>query len=223
MAEHFKDLKNYKNKKIATVRLSTGDIVFKGALTETGIDWKKDVAFSELDTPASVVEAVKKGSVDAGIVWSPYRTLAQSQGLMVVKQSGEVYKNHVCCMQVALTSKLNEDPKSYESFERSLIKAYSFLINNKEETIDIISKYVKIDKKVIEEEAYGTFIGNSPDPSKAEIERTWKLMNDAGFISSDVNIDTHINTGIYKNALDDILTKYAQDEVYKKLKADFKE
>ena len=63
-----KDLKVYKGKKIALVKLSTGDVVFKGALKKAGIDWKKDITFVEFGSAAAVVEAVKKGAVDAGLV-----------------------------------------------------------------------------------------------------------------------------------------------------------
>jgi len=63
-----KDLKVYKGKKIGLVKLSTGDVIFKGALKKAGIDYKKDVSFIEFGTVAAVVEAVNKGAVDAGLV-----------------------------------------------------------------------------------------------------------------------------------------------------------
>jgi NitT/TauT family transport system substrate-binding protein len=91
-AELFKDLKNFKGATIGAVRLATGDVVFRAALHEAGIDWKKGLTIKDFDSPAAVMEAVKKGTLDAGLVWIPYFTLAEKQGLVVVKYSGDVIK-----------------------------------------------------------------------------------------------------------------------------------
>lgn len=222
-ADQFKELKNYKGKTIAVVRLATGDIVFRGALSDTGIDWRKDLTINELESPAAVLEAVKKGSVDAGLIWIPFRKLAEDQGVVVVKQSGELLHNHTCCRQVALTSKLKENPGDYVKFLTALIKAYKFYRTNQEDTIDIIGKYVKVDKAVIRAETYGLHISSSPDPNKATVVQFWDYMNKVGYIDSDLKIEKYVNTNLYKKALANILKKYPQDPVYLKLKADFQE
>lgn len=220
-AAEFNDLTNYKGKTIATVRLSTGDVVFRGALLDEGVNWKTDVTFNELDSPAAVLEAVKKGSVDAGIVWTPYVKMAEQQGLKVVKYSGDLLAKHTCCRQVALTEKINSNPKDYEKFTAALIKAYKFYLQNPDETVDIISKYVKLDKELIKEETYSGHISSNPDPNKKGVEAFWAFMNKTGYIESDKNIDDYINTDIYKNALEGVLKENPNDEVYLKLKADF--
>lgn len=222
-ADQFKDLKNYRGKTIAVVRLATGDVVFRGALQEAGIDWRKDLTIHELDSPATVLEAVKKGSVDAGLIWIPFRKIAEDQGLVVVKQSGVILHNHTCCRQVALTSKLKENYGDYTKFLTALIKAYKFYCTNQEDTLEIISKYVRVDKEVIKAETYGPFIHSSPDPDKATVVQFWQYMKKAGYIASDLPIDKYINTELYKTALTNILKEYPNDPVYQKLKADFKE
>lgn len=221
-AEQFKDLKNYKGKTIGTVRLATGDVVFRGALLDAGVDWRKDLTIKELDSPAAVLEAVKKGSVDAGIVWTPFIKMAEQQGLQIVKYSGELMKLHACCRQVAQTAKIKENPADYEKFMTALIKAYKFYQENQDETVDIIANYVKIDKAIIKAETYSGHIFSIPDPDRAGVVKFWDLMNKAGYISSDIKIENHINTDIYKNALDGLLKQQPEEAVYKKLSADFK-
>jgi len=221
-ADQFKELTDYKGKTIATVRLSTGDVVFRGALLDAGIDWKKDLTINELDSPAAVLEAVKKGSVDAGIVWTPYIKMAENQGLKVVQYSGDLAKLHTCCRQVALTSNIKEKPQEYEKFTSALIKAYKFYQENKEETVEIISKYVKIDKDIIKEETYGGHIFSMPDPDKLGVIKFWNVMNKVGYIQSDLKIENFIDTDIYKNSLDKILKENPEDKVYKRLKSEFK-
>ena len=222
-AGELKDLKSFKGKTIATVRLATGDIVFRGAFARAGIDWKKDLTIQELETPAAVLEAVKKGSVDAGIVWTPYRQLAQQQGLALVKFSGEVFPNHPCCRQVALTEKIKANPQDYEKFSAALIKAYKFYQTDHAESINILAKYIKVDKAVLEGETYGGHISSNPDPNKQGVIEFWNFMKQIGYIESDINIEDHINTAIYKSALESVLKSSPNDEIYTKLKADFKE
>mgnify|MGYP000869558008 CR=1 FL=1 len=222
-AKELKELENFKGKTIATVRLATGDVVFRAALKDAGIDWEKDLTINELDSPAAVFEAVKKGSVDAGIVWTPYIKLAERQGLEVIKYSGDLVEMHTCCRQVALTSKIKEKPEDFEKFLAALIKAYKFYLENQDETVDIISKYAKIDKDIIKEETYGGHMSSIPDPDKGGVVKFWELINKSGYISSDLNIEDFIDTSVYKNALDSVLKQYPNDPVYKKLKEDFKE
>jgi len=221
-ADQFRDLQNYKGKTIATVRLATGDVVFRGSLLEAGVDWRKDITIKELDSPAAVLEAVKKGSVDAGIVWTPYIKMGEKQGLKPVKYSGELQKLHPCCRQVAPTAKIRENPGDYEKFMTALIKAYKFYQGNQDETVDIIANYVKIDKEIIKAETYSGHIFSIPDPDRAGVVKFWEFMNKSGYISSPVKIEDHINTDIYKNALEKLLKQYPDDAVYKKLSADFK-
>lgn len=222
-AKQFKDLKNYKGKTLAVVRLATGDIVFREALFEAGIDWRKDLTIHELESPAAVLEAVKKGSVDAGLIWIPYRKIAQDQGLVVVKQSAELMPGHTCCRQVTLTSKLKENTRDYTKFLTALIKAYKFYRTHHNETLDIISKYIKVDREIIKAETYGAHIHSSPDPNKQSVIKFWEYMNNAGYINSDLPITKYINTGIYQAALNGILKRYPKDPIYLQLKADFKE
>lgn len=224
-AEEYKDLKNFKGKTLASVRLSTGDIVFRGGFTEAGIDWKKDLTINELESAAAVLEAVKKGSADAGIVWTPYRKMAEEQGLALVQYSGDVegMEDHPCCRQIAMTDKVKANPEDYGAFTAALIRAYKFYTESKQESIEILSKYVKIDKAILEKETYGEHISSNPDPNKEGVKKFWDFMKKEEYISSNINIENHINTTVYKNALDSILKKYPDDEVYKKLKAEFKE
>jgi NitT/TauT family transport system substrate-binding protein len=104
----------------------------------------------------------------------------------------------------------------------ALIEAYQFYQKNHEETINLLSKYVKIDKDILQTETYGGHILSNPDPNKDGVVDFWKYMNKVGYISSGLKIEDHINTEIFKNALDSVLKQNPNDAVYQKLKADFK-
>lgn len=93
-AEELSDFNNYKGKKLGLVRMSTGDVVFRAALVNAGLVPGEDVEIVELGSGAEIMEGVKKGELDAGAIWVPQLSNAESQGLEVACLSGEVLPNH---------------------------------------------------------------------------------------------------------------------------------
>lgn len=222
--DELKDIKNYKGKKIASVRLSTADVIFRGALLDAGIDWKQgDAQMIEMESPAATMEALKKGRVDAALIWTPYVAMAEDLGVKVAMYITDLYENNVCCRQAVLRDNLKDHPELWENFMTALIKAYDFYQNNHEETIDITAKYVRVDKKYLEKETYAadaTMIC-SPDPMKSSVNKYWGIMKQTGFIKTDIDINDHIETAIYKTALDKMIARYPDNPNYQKLVADF--
>jgi NitT/TauT family transport system substrate-binding protein len=221
-AERFKDLKNFRGATIGAVRLATGDVVFRAALHEAGVDWKKDLTIKEFDSPAAVMEGVKKGTLDAGLVWIPYFTLAEKQGLKVVKYSGEVIKGHTCCRQVALTSTLKERQGDFEHFLTALLKAYKFYLTDRNGTVDVVAKYVQIDKADLLTDIYGGHLLVSPDPHRKSVLQFWDFMKKIDYVNSNEPIDKHINTKLYANALSALQNKEPKEKLWKTLEKDFK-
>ncbi len=221
-AARFKDLKNYRGATIAAVRLATGDVVFRAALHEAGIDWRKDLTIKEFDSPAAVQEAVKKGAVDAGLTWIPYYTMAEKQGLVVVKYSGDLLKSHTCCRQVALTSTLKERQADFEKFLTALLRAYRFYQTNRNETVDIVAKYVQIDKQDLFKDIYGGHLLVSPDPHKRSVVQFWDFMKKADYITSTEAIDNRVNTQIYASALAALEKREPKEKLWQSLDKEFK-
>jgi NitT/TauT family transport system substrate-binding protein len=221
-AEQFKHLKNYVGKTIATVRLSTGDVVFRGGLHSAGVDWKNQVTIKELDSPGAVLEAVKKGSVDAGILWPPFLTLAEQQGLKVALRSGDILPSHTCCRQVALTQKIRANEADYVKFVRALIRAHAFYKAHPDETVDVTGKYVQIDKAILKKDLYNGNLYLSPDPEKSSILSFWNYMNRAEYVISTTRIEPHISTEIFRKALESLIIEHPNEKDFKALKASFK-
>ncbi|BBB93433.1 MAG TPA: ABC transporter substrate-binding protein [Methylomusa anaerophila] len=220
-AERFKNLQGFIGAKVATVRLATGDAVWRSALTKAGIDWKNQVAIQELDSPTTVLEAVKKGSADAGLVWVPFSEMAEQQGLKVVEWSSKYMDAHTCCRVVALDDKLKSNREAYVRFSRALIRAYDFYINNQDETVEILSKYVKLDKAMIKQATYSGHIHSIPDPDKKRFTAFWDAMKSAGYIQSDLDISKYIDSSVYKEALQQLRNREPQNATYVNLEKDF--
>ncbi len=220
-AKDLADLNNWKGKKIATIAMSNGDLIYKAALKKAGIDWKKDVTFLELGSPNAVLEAVKTGKADGGIIWIPYEILAQKQGLAIASYSYQYYDNHPCCRIALKTETLNEDRDTYVKFEKGLIKAYKFFSENQNESVDDIQKYVNVDKDVIRQSTWNNYFYASPDPNKNGVVEYYQMMKDSGYIDTDVKIEDHIDSTVYKQALDELIKENPDDQFYQNLLSEY--
>jgi len=222
--EKFKNLENFRGKKIGSAKLTTGDVIFRGALQKAGLDWRKDVTIVELPGVGAVVEAVKKGEVDAGIVFSPHFSLAEKNaGLKVAAYIADFAPNYTCCRLDANTKDFEARKDAYKHFLRAEIKAYKFYKENPDETVQIFTKALKIDEDIIRADTYTnkTFASN-PDPLKKGTLEFWKNMRDVGYVTEDYPVEKHINTEVYRKALDEILAENPNDKTYQELDAFFK-
>ena len=216
-ADEFKDIKNFKGKTIATVRMSTGDVVFRNALHDAGLNWSTDVTIQELKSPSVVLDAVKSGKVDVGIVWLPYQQVAETQGLKIVQYGDTFYPNHPCCRFVVTASTLGQDRDTLVKFEKALIEAYNYIKTNPDQSVADVQKYVDFDKTVIADSIFSEHFNYSPDPNKKAIEQWWKMVNTIGYIHSSEDIDKHIDTSVYKQALDELIKDQPNNQNYQDL------
>jgi NitT/TauT family transport system substrate-binding protein len=216
---NFKDLIIFKGKTIATVRASTGDIHFRDALTNAGLDLKKDITIQELASPSAVLEAVKAGKVDAGLVWTPFMELAQSQGLKVVLYTGDFYPKHPCCRIAVLSDELTANRDTYVRFDKALIESYKWLSENPDASVDVVGKYVDVDRSVLKDAMTNGKTYNSPDPNTKGIDKIYTMMKNMNYINTTVNIDDHIDKTVYKQALDELSKANPNDQFYQNQQA----
>jgi NitT/TauT family transport system substrate-binding protein len=211
-----KTLENYRGKKVALVKLSTGDVVFRLALKKAGLDPAKDFTRIEFPSPGTVVEAVLKGEVDAGIVFSPHFSLAEKRGLAVAHYIADFHPNYTCCRLTANTADFNARKEEYGKFLSALIKAYRFYQTNEDETVKIFTDALKIDEDVIRKDTYTKRVFESnPDPLKKGTLEFWQAMIDSDYVANKAfPVEKHIDTATYKSALDAIVAKEPDDKVF---------
>lgn len=210
-----------KGKKIATVRMASGDAVLRGALKDKGINWKSDVQIFELKNPPAVIEAVKSGQVDAGLVWGPHDLRAEDQGLKIVIHSTDLQPNHPCCRLVVTENSLkNREP--WEKFVRAILHAQKFAAENKKETIQSIAKYVKIDQQLLWRGYYSQYLDQSTDPDVKGVKHFTDVMTNSEFITSQPDLASAIDTRLYEKVLNDLARENPKDAFWKKLQQEFK-
>ncbi len=213
-----------KGRNVASVKNSVQDAELQLLLKDAGIEigeGEDKVNIVYFDSQKDAYAALLNNNIDAASVYSPYASLAKSQGYKVVYYCAheKALENQPCCRQVAKTSALNENPNTYTAVERAFIKAYHFTQTDKDKTIADVQKYIDIDKEFIETEVYGGYSVSSPDPDKKGTLTLKDTIVELGY-TEDYDIEPLYNTSIYKNALDSILAEDS-DDIYKSLEEHF--
>lgn len=222
LAKAVHTLADLKGKKIATVRLASGDAVLRGALKEAKLNWKTDVEIFELKNPAAVLEAVKSGQVDAGVVWGPHDIRAEQQGLKVVLRSGDLQPNHPCCRVVVSSAKL-KDRAVLVHFLRAVLQAEKYGVEHHKETIDAVAKYIKLDRDVLEKGYYSPNLDQSSDPNVKGVEKFWLTMVSSEFIQGKRPLEPIFEVSLYKEALDSLAKESPKDPFWQVRQKQFKE
>jgi NitT/TauT family transport system substrate-binding protein len=222
-------LAGLKGKKVATVRLATGDAVLRGALAKAGIDFHKDLEIIELKSPPAVLEAIKTGKVDAGVTWGPHDQRADEFGLKIIARSKTLWPGHPCCRLVSLQDTLlkreKESADVWVKFLRAFLKAEKFERDNHAKTVEYVANYVKIDKALLDKALYSGTLDQSTDPNLQGVAEFYKVMRDSGQIEDGpavpASINPFVNTKLYAAALDSLIREHPAEPFWKELKTVF--
>ena len=221
------DVSILKGKNVASVKNSVQDAELQILLKDKGIETgegEDKVNIVYFDSQKDAYNALQNDTIDAASAYSPYTSLAESQGYKIVYRCSEeeLLKNQPCCRQVASTAALKKYPNTYKAFERALIKAYKFTQENKEQTVKDVRKYIDIDEELINTEVYGGYGTSVPDPDKKGTAALKDSVVELGY-TEDYDIDKYYNTDIYKDALAGLVKENPDDKVYAELQEHFDE
>ena len=221
------DVSILKGRNVASVKNSVQDAELQILLKDKGIEigeGSDKVNIVYFDSQKDAYNALQNDTIDAVSAYSPYTSLAESQGYKIVYRCSEepLLANQPCCRQVAATAALSKYPNSYKAFERALIKAYKFTQENQEQTIKDVKKYIDIDEALIKTEIYGGYGTSVPDPDKQGTVALKKSIVELGY-TEDYDIDKLYNTDVYKNALASLTKENPDDKIYAELQKHFDE
>jgi NitT/TauT family transport system substrate-binding protein len=216
----FASAKDFRGKKIATVRMAVGDVVLRWALAQEGIVWKKDVEVFEFKNPAAVIEAVKSGQVDVGGIWGPYEQGAEAKGFKVALESIDLMPGHACCRLMIRTADLDSKADLWVHLERALLKAERYSASadqaKRKQTVEDISKYVKLDKDLIANAFYNGHLDQTTDPNAEGLQQLWDVLLSSKDIESSDNIQDFIEPGPYRAALQSLIKEEPSEPFWKK-------
>lgn len=215
--DKYKSLKDFKGKKIGTIRMFTSDIVFRSALSKAGISWKKDLDMVEFKNGSDLLQAITSGKVDVAVGAPSSYTKAKEAGLAVVAWSNDLGPGHVCCRIVVKTDSIAKNREAYIRLEKGLILAERVKNANPKTAVKDSKPYLKLgDKEVntIVNEPHSHF---STDPNSNEVLKMWKQMQAIGYVKnvSNLNIKKHIKLDIYQEALKELIKEHPKDKYFK--------
>lgn len=223
-AEEFAKLdeESLAGKKVGVTRMNTGDIAFRKILKDKGVDLSK-IEFVELDSQATVTEAVAKGEVDLGINFLTYREVAEAQGLVPVSQldADDEWPNYICCRMFTTRDKLEANREAYVRALKANIRSYELIQTDHDAALKAATEELPIDEDILDNEIYGYgHLGLSPNPDATNTAAFYQAMVDIGYTGGNVDITNYIDTSVFEDALAELLAEDPDNEIYKELKAE---
>jgi len=202
-----------------TVAVNPSYFAFTGAVMDLGIDnpleaveWK--VYSSYPDALAAVINGEVKYALQGTQDNYGLQELVEAGEIEIVSYQSEIMENYSCCRMVANTTWVNENPDTVKAIIRALLRAQSYYEANKEEAVELHAALIgqEVDyvaAYMMDEEHY--FV--NADPLKNGVVRAWEILDATGYLGEDcdVNIEDHINTTLYEEALAEATEKYGAE------------
>ncbi len=186
-----------------------------GPLLDKGYDPLKDVKWYDPGDQNSRIEAVKEGKADYGLVGTQLNyDIDSDPELKVCTYASDILPDYSCCRVEASTEWVKNNPNTVKALLRAWIRAQAYYESNHEETVIFISKLTGIDEQVLRAHMDNPHFDVNTDPMKSSVERAWDYMARLGLLnaaSKEIDIDEHINTELFKEALDECQSKYSEE------------
>lgn len=202
-----------------SVAVNPSYFAFTGAVMELGyenplevVDWQ---VYSSYD---DALVAVQNGEVKYALMGTQnnygIQPLIESGEIEIVSYQSEIMENYSCCRMVAQTSWVNDNADTVKAVIRALLRAQAWYEANKEEAVSLHAAAIGQDDDYVaaymmDDEHYFVNV----DPLKNGVERAWSILDATGYLGEDceINIDDHINTTLYEEALAEATELYGDE------------
>nr|WP_312577530.1 ABC transporter substrate-binding protein [Sedimentibacter sp.] len=225
----YKDLSSFKGKRIGITRGGTPDIVLKGILYDNGYSFTYGgttivgnaddpdmIEFIEYKKNTDVLQAISKGEVDFGATATGYQIQARGLGLEVKMWPDELWENHSCCRMLATNTYVAENEEALYRLLRSYLRAEEYMQDNMEEVSDLVVENLDLQKETADSFVLSPHMKYDTDPYTKSVEKMWEKMAGFGYLQmGDIDLKDHMNTEIYKRALDSLIEDYPDSQFFK--------
>ena len=186
-----------------------------GPLLDKGYDPLKQIDWYETDTQEERIQAVKEGKADYALVGTQLNNAINTDPeLKVCTYASDVLPEYSCCRVVASTEWVEKNPDTARALLRAWIRALAYYDNHHEEAVSLLVGVTGKDEEFIRAYLDNPHCDINVDPMKSAVDRAWNYMDKLGLLSasaSKIDIDEHINTVLYKEALDECQEKYGSE------------
>jgi ABC-type nitrate/sulfonate/bicarbonate transport system substrate-binding protein len=126
------------------------------------MELEKDVQAFQVSGSGQRLQALVSGRLDAAIVPPPFNFEAESRGFVRLVSAADVFETSVSGLALHVDT-LKERPMQVRQMLRALLKAQTFIRNNKPETVRVIADWLKLDPRIAQA-SYDIYVkGMSPD------------------------------------------------------------
>ena len=152
-----KSAEDLRGKRIASSSLgSLGDFLFKFIIRKYGVDPNREITWLSIGTPPERLQALLSGAVDAVEASYPIDVQGERKGFRVLFDARKevVYPS----MSIVTRRKsIQEDRDTVMKLVKSHVEAIAYFKNNKEFSLKVLSKYLKINDRETLEASYETY------------------------------------------------------------------
>ena len=229
--DKYKKAEDFKGKTIGCFRMETGHMITKSWLRKQGLKIGplaegNDVEFILLESSAAEVAAVEKGEIDMCFVNSGYGVNAVKTGKCAVafRPNELIGKEFPCCRQSTNRKAFEEKRSALIKFEIANLRALQVIENDHTATLQMIQEYSGQDADYVEKithgkDGYVAAMKFEMDPQTDAVVDFYGDMIDNGDIENKDKelIKKHLDSSIYKVALDTLIERGENKDFYNSL------
>jgi NitT/TauT family transport system substrate-binding protein len=231
----FRNPANWKGKKIARNQNSVNTAQLIQAF-QNDPRYTDDFEWIQIEEPSVTLESIKKGIVDGGFLTTERVWLAEEAGCKEAFDMGEFLPYYICCRVSANINGLKENREPYVAILRALIRAEHDYKENTDKIVDAVTewtqqkranvvRYIATPKDYETNQLVNYKNPVSPDPLfnkiAANVEANIALGNYEW--AAPFTLKDRVDLSIYQDALTEILRRYPDDAVYKRIYELFRE
>ena len=222
-------------KTIACQMPETGQMVLKNYLIQNGYsigtpEDKADVTFIYVNDGNTAVEGCVKGEYDYCITNQCLGYYADALNTSLVGSVKQFVDPYPCCRQTCYQKTYEDHFDTLVAFETATLRGYQYYLDHEEETLDILEAYAGQDRDFLKAQVYGTdtyipVMRLSLDPDKKACLAFYDAMANLGEITDtvDVDWDTYVVSDVYGTALQTLLEREPDNELWTELMDYFRE
>lgn len=198
-----------------------------GPLLDRGYDPLTQINWLETDTQEERIQAVLNGDADYALVGTGlnYEVITNPE-LKIVTYAADILPAYSCCRVEARSGWLESNPNTVKSLLKAWIRAMAYYDSHHDETVELVADFLHEDEEYVRAYLDNPRCDLNIDPMKKSVERAWDYMDRLGLLDEaarQIDIDEHINTDLYKAALDECQEKYGAENplFYERLQAQY--
>lgn len=180
---------------------SIQDTILRTWLEENGVD-PASVDIKAMG-PGEAVTAISAGRVDGVFLPHPYPSIIAAEGVgRTVVQSGEMLKDHSCCVLVASGSLIRDHPEIVEQVVKTHIRATEYNLEHQDEAASIYASKTGQNVETVKasfRDWDGTWTADPNVITTSVVEYT-NLQYELGYISKPLTQDDLFDLSFYEKA-----------------------